>query len=322
MPTVSVIITSYNRENCLGEAIESIIKQSFTDWELIIVDDGSTDHAPEIAKQYAEKDNRISLIVQNNGGVAAARNTGVENTTGELIAFLDDDDISHPERLQRQVALMQANPDISACVTNYCPIGTTQGTTRNEKSEWIWQGTGHILRRNVYVALGGYRKFFRLGEDTDFFLRFNERFQYTFIDEVLYFYRKYPSGKGINLTNSPPLAIFSYGVAALYSAHCRRCGRKDPIDNEKDDSNVDKFLQHLHELPLDMRIRLMRGIRNTGRKLIKHNAASNDNMLRIKEYLNRLTCDETRDMAKKYRRWLILQSLRYGKLRHIKLFLS
>ncbi len=105
MPLVSVIIPTYQRAAVLGEAIESVLAQTFTDYELIVVDDGSTDGTLQVVEKYKEK---ITFLHQPNRGVSAARNLGIQHSRGQLIAFLDSDDLWLPDKLSNQVPLFQA----------------------------------------------------------------------------------------------------------------------------------------------------------------------------------------------------------------------
>lgn len=104
MPSISIIMPVYNSEKYLKAAIESIINQTFTDWELIIIDDGSIDRSGKICDEYAQKDSRIIVIHQENQGMCAARNYGMENAKGKYIAFMDNDDECEPELLSRSYA--------------------------------------------------------------------------------------------------------------------------------------------------------------------------------------------------------------------------
>lgn len=104
---VSIITPVYNGEKYVGETIESVLKQTYTYWEMIIVDDGSKDHSAQLIKEYAERDNRITLLQQPNGGSAAARNNGIRHANGQYIALLDADDLWEPQFLESQLALMK-----------------------------------------------------------------------------------------------------------------------------------------------------------------------------------------------------------------------
>ena len=114
-PTVSVVMPVYNREDLVGRAIESILNQTFQDFEFVIVDDGSSDKTPEIVKAYADYDKRIRFLSYGmNRGVGYARQYGLENARGEFVAVMDSDDWSMPDRLEKSVAFMRDHPEIVA----------------------------------------------------------------------------------------------------------------------------------------------------------------------------------------------------------------
>lgn len=113
---ISIITPAYNAENYICKTIESVQEQTYKDWELIIVDDCSTDYTCVLAKEYAANDSRIKVIkAPQNGGVANARNIGLENATGDYIAFVDSDDLWKPDKLEKQLAFMKDN----GCVLSY-----------------------------------------------------------------------------------------------------------------------------------------------------------------------------------------------------------
>ena len=112
IPDVSVIIPTYNRASFISRAVESVLNQSFKKWELIIVDDGSTDNTQDILKIY-ENQTRIKLLKTKNRGVSAARNLGVRQALGYWIAFLDSDDQWLPEKLEKQMRESLKNPGVS-----------------------------------------------------------------------------------------------------------------------------------------------------------------------------------------------------------------
>lgn len=109
-PLVSIIMPVYNCEKYISEAIESVLSQSYQNWELLIVDDGSTDHSPEIIDRYAQKDVRIQSFHNKNEGVSAARNFALSKISGELVTFIDSDDVYHPDRLQRMASVFENHP--------------------------------------------------------------------------------------------------------------------------------------------------------------------------------------------------------------------
>lgn len=130
MPRVSVVLTAYNREAMVGAAIESLLAQSFRDFEIIVVDDGSADRTVEVIKGF--DDPRVRLIEHGqNKGTPTARNSGLYAAEGEYIAWLDSDDLSRPRRLETQVAYLDANPSIAM-------IGSAAGTIRpNGRRSWM-----------------------------------------------------------------------------------------------------------------------------------------------------------------------------------------
>lgn len=111
MPLVTIVTPCYNAANFLPETIESVIAQTFTDWEMIVVDDFSTDNSVEIVKEYSRKDSRIKFLSteHNTGSPAIPRNIGIEAAQGKYIALLDADDIWYPSKLQNQVEKLEAN---------------------------------------------------------------------------------------------------------------------------------------------------------------------------------------------------------------------
>lgn len=124
MPKVSVIIPSYNRANYISEAIDSVLNQTYQDFEIIVIDDGSTDNTKEVLSKY---DNKIRYLYQKNSGASAARNLGINKAIGEYISFLDADDIWLPFKLKSQIDIMAKNQDVALIFTdiesfNHCGI--------------------------------------------------------------------------------------------------------------------------------------------------------------------------------------------------------
>ncbi|MBI4683838.1 MAG: glycosyltransferase family 2 protein [Nitrospirae bacterium] len=114
---VSVIIPTYNRADFLPQTIQSILNQTYQDWELIVVDDGSKDITEDIVDGFKAKDRKIEYFYQVNKGAGAARNSGIRKSSGNYIAFLDSDDEWLPEKLERQVDFMRNNPEYDFCYT-------------------------------------------------------------------------------------------------------------------------------------------------------------------------------------------------------------
>jgi|SRR5690554_2036573 len=125
MPLVSIITPSYNAEKYLARTIESVLGQTFQDWEMIIVDDQSPDNANQLIEQYCQQDGRIKLLhLEKNSGAAVARNTAIEAAKGRYIAFLDSDDLWLPDKLEKQVQFM-LDQDIAFSFSAYEKIDET-----------------------------------------------------------------------------------------------------------------------------------------------------------------------------------------------------
>jgi glycosyltransferase involved in cell wall biosynthesis len=144
MPKVSVIIPTYNRDKYVVEAIESVLCQEFKDYELIVVDDGSTDATKEKLQRYGDK---IKYTYQDNSGVSAARNTGINQSQGEWLAFLDSDDEWKADYLSRQMERALKNPKICMQTTNCLFIGLSGKT----KTYFEINGSMSELRGNDYL---------------------------------------------------------------------------------------------------------------------------------------------------------------------------
>ena len=133
MPKISVVIPLYNKENFIKETLESVLLQTFTDFEVIVVNDGTTDSSIKVISQFS--DNRIKLLHQENKGVAAARNLGIKNTTSKLVAFLDADDYWYPNHLEELLKLYDDFPNSGI----YCNRYTTK-TSSNHFQESLFNG--------------------------------------------------------------------------------------------------------------------------------------------------------------------------------------
>jgi glycosyltransferase involved in cell wall biosynthesis len=146
---VSVIIPTHNRQRLLAIAIDSVLGQSFDDFELLVIDDGSNDGTEELVASYG---NRVRYIFQENLGAAAARNTGVRAASNELLAFLDSDDRFAPEKLAAQVEAMTAHPEYLVSHTD--EIWYRQGKILNQKNHHARQG-GNIFARSLKLCVVG-----------------------------------------------------------------------------------------------------------------------------------------------------------------------
>ena len=150
-PLVSVIIPTYNREKFVTLAIDSVINQTFKDYELIVIDDGSTDNTKNVLKQYNAK---IHYIYQNNSGVSAARNAGIKVARGEWLAFLDSDDEWMPEYLECQIQRAKEEPQIRMHMTNSIKIeisGKKINTFENKNLHHKFDKTPYIIIERPFL---------------------------------------------------------------------------------------------------------------------------------------------------------------------------
>ena len=207
LPTVSVVIPCFQQAEYLAEAVESVVAQTFGDWEIVIVDDGSTDATAAVAEGLiaAHPDHRIRLLRQANSGVAAARNNGIAASAGRYVLPLDADDILLPPMLERTVALLEAEPGVAVAYTDYERFGTEQGPVA--AGPWTIEqlcyscplsGTS-LYHREVWTAVGGYNPKMRHGyEDWDFWIGAAEHgFTGRRIPEALWRYRKATESRNV-----------------------------------------------------------------------------------------------------------------------------
>jgi len=185
VPAVSIIMPAYNVEPYVGEAIRSALAQTYTDFELIVVDDGSKDGTADVVRRRAREDPRIHLVQHANRGLAGARNSALRAARGAFIALLDSDDLWEPDFLAEQMAILEARPDVDIVTGNgWCLGGAQHGQLArpypdsrpapdlasiigDEWSVFIMS----VFRRRVYTTIGPFDEDMRSNEDYDFWLR-------------------------------------------------------------------------------------------------------------------------------------------------------
>ncbi len=207
MSRVSIVIPSYNRAEYIAATIDSVIKQTFTDWELIFIDDGSTDNTEELVKRYVEADSRIKYFKQKNSERAVARSYGMSLAQGEYICLVDSDDIWYPEKLAKQVSVMDKDASLVLCYAAVDRIDLTgmpvksaarqyqgySGDIYNEllKRNFIPSVTP-MFRQQYFIEVGAQRTEFIPYEDWDFWLRLSRLGNFHHIKEPLGAYRLHP----------------------------------------------------------------------------------------------------------------------------------
>lgn len=198
MPLISIIIPTYNRASCIRRAIESILKQTFNDYEILICDDCSIDNTKEIVLQYVAKGVNIKWFENTkNSGPATARNLGINNSSGKYIAFLDSDDEWHPNKLEIQVnTLVNTDDTYGLCLTGSC--FKINGTERKLSANVAW-GTDSfkklllgeiffstpslLIKKNCILEVGSFNPLMRVMEDYDLLLRLLHRYNIAIIDD-------------------------------------------------------------------------------------------------------------------------------------------
>ncbi len=206
-PAISVAMSVYNGERFLGPAIESILSQTFADFEFLILDDGSMDATPRIMQRYAAKDPRVRAIVRENRGLIASLNELLRLARAPIVARMDADDVSHPDRFARQMAFLAANPghgvvgawsdDIDEHGAPIICRGDDHPLTHDEILIAIERGRPFLChpavmyRRDVVLSVGGYHAAFRHCEDFDLWLRLANVTKLGNVPERLLRYRRY-----------------------------------------------------------------------------------------------------------------------------------
>jgi glycosyltransferase involved in cell wall biosynthesis len=258
-PQVSVIIPTYNRVWVIKEAIDSVLAQDYTEFELIVVDDGSTDHTSDVLDAYG---NVIKVLSQKNKGVSAARNRGIAEATGKFIAFLDSDDLWHPQKLSAQINFFNQTPDALICQTE--EVWIRNGLRVNPKERHkkpsgmifkpslklcLVSPSAVMIQRNLFDRVGAFDETLPACEDYDLWLRISCRFPIYLIDTPLIIKRgghddQLSKGAGLDKYRIKAIEkIIKSGLLSedqrraavktlkkkcdIYAAGCRKRGRTD-----------------------------------------------------------------------------------------------
>ena len=273
---VSVVIPVHNGEKYLAQAIESVLGQTFRDFELLVVDDGSTDGTAAIIGGYADRDPRVRCLSQENRGVAAAGNRGLQEARCEWVARLDADDVFLPEKLERQVDFLRRNPDAKivgtlACFINHAgrPLGLvgTEGPHTpaeffrlvREERPIYFVNSSTLMHRETVLSIGGYREPFAPAEDVDLWIRMAEQGLLMLkVPEPLLLYRLH--GESLTMTlNARQRLLHRWAIAC---SQARVKGMPEPSFSE--------FLEGQRRRPVKERAQVLR--RETGERLYQRAA--------------------------------------------------
>jgi len=239
-PKISVVMATYNAERFIDQAIQSILAQTFSDFEFIIIDDGSTDQTHEILSKWVMRDRRICASFSDHAGLTRSLNKGLKLSRAPIIARMDADDISAPDRLARQFEFLVKNQRIAALGTG---ISLIDGEGRDLKRVIKVASTPAAVRRalrtrtSIYHPtvmfraepvrnVGGYREQLRYAQDYDLWFRLSERHELANLPEPLLSFRVHSNSISRSSTELQNLC----GAVASLSANYRRRGLHDPLD--------------------------------------------------------------------------------------------
>ena len=255
-PTLSVLMPVYNAEQYLEEAIQSILNQTFADFELIVINDGSTDGSEAMLRSFAQGDQRIKLISRGNTGLTIALNEGLAAAQGKYIARMDSDDVAFPERFAKQVEFLDQHPEhvvvgsrvvlIDSAGLLICPFA--QKTEHEEIDGAMMSGQGGaichpaaMIRHDALKTISGYRAELEPCEDRDLFLRLAEIGKLANLPDTLLKYRMHPKSVGHSRREKQRLQ----GNLAVKEAHIRR--GLEPPHTSDEDSKPQQSIGDLHQ---------------------------------------------------------------------------
>ena len=305
-PLVSVVMATYNRANVIGSAIDSILNQTYDNFELIIVDDGCTDSTYEVLEKYAAKDKRIVLLKQNNQGLAAARNAAAFKAQGKYIALMDDDDISLPNRLMKQVAFLEKHSDYDACTCGIQTVDLNRNPINNKVNllyyidylpadqgpfndgGWypkLGLGPMACLTKKGFINCNGYRVADHLIiEDLDLTLRFLQKYKFAIIGgEYLYLYTDPDASFGDNLTTKDCINFLKRHIACYISAWFCSRNMPDPVE---ENLTLDEIVSLITKLPKSDRYLIHQSAKYMARRIAKTKKISRQ---KAKEIISTIT---------------------------------
>ncbi|NEP13054.1 MAG: glycosyltransferase [Symploca sp. SIO2C1] len=211
MSTISVIIPAYNAEATIKETIDSVLNQTFTDFELIVVNDGSQDSTLEIVSSIS--DPRIRVFSYPNAGVSAARNRGLSEARGEYVSFIDADDLWTPDKLEAQLAVLQANLQAGVAYSwtdwidesgQFLRSGSHMKLSGNVHSQlllrdFVGSGSNPLIRSQSLTEVGGFNESLKPAADWDMWLRLAEKYEFVNVPSAQILYRVTPNSMSSNI---------------------------------------------------------------------------------------------------------------------------
>ena len=212
-PLVSVIIPNYNYENFIVRTVESVFSQTYKNFEIVVVDDGSNDNSIKVLNTFG---NKIKIIEQENAGVSAARNNGVKNSTGDYIAFLDADDVWLPEKLEKQMKKFETDSETGFVHSSMKLINSedkqigeicngmegqvSEEFLRFKKGVVVGAGSTGVVKREIFNEIGGFDSRLSTAADWDFCYRIAKKYKIGFVEEPLVLYLIHDSNMHSNIS--------------------------------------------------------------------------------------------------------------------------
>jgi glycosyltransferase involved in cell wall biosynthesis len=274
-PLVSVVMSVFNGESFLVEAVESILAQTFRDLEFVVIDDGSIDGTAEILARYASQDERMRVYRHENRGRAESLNIGISLARGKYIARMDADDIALPDRLREQVEFMECHQEVGLLsgavqvinakgqmlIIVRPPLEDPEIRLVMERANTIYHPTV-LMRKELVVASGGYRKALLDADDYDLFLRIGERSKFASLFNLVLLYRIHANQVSIKNMTQQTLCL----LAGRAAASLRRRNIQDPLLDIKE--VTPQFLETLGVTTIEMKQALRECYSNWMRLLI------------------------------------------------------
>lgn len=205
---ISVVIPLYNKEKSIAKTLQSVLTQTYTDYEILVVDDGSTDASVEAVRIVMEQTNKIRLLQKSNGGVSSARNNGIRNATSEYIAFLDGDDIWDKKYLEEQIRMIKEFPNAAMWSINYAETRDGQIVRRvatglpegyrgyvenyfhiKGRVSELFNSSSVVIRKEVFEIVGFFDERIKFAEDSDMWFRINAVYKTAFYDRYMVYYQ-------------------------------------------------------------------------------------------------------------------------------------
>lgn len=221
---VDVIIPTYNGMPWLKQTLDSVLSQTHKKTKVYVVDDGSKDDTEDYMTTV--KDTRVTYIKKKNGGVSSARNVGIHSSSSPFIAFLDSDDIWYPEKLEKQLKLMELDPGVGLVYGHHYNIDEDNiilGNLRIYEKGWVFDklcngnfiagsASMALVRRSVIEDVGEFREDFINGEDWELWLRIAKKYKVNFVPEIIASIRQHPNNAQKNQTKMADALVYAYWV--------------------------------------------------------------------------------------------------------------